>query len=85
MKNYSDQQRLHRVVAQLNRQEIDFLDKLGKDALFTTGSKLSRTCIIETLVDLMMELGIQGKGITSKEELKRHILAALEKYEAENK
>ncbi|MBU2540431.1 MAG: hypothetical protein KJ593_00865 [Candidatus Omnitrophica bacterium] len=72
-----------KVVTFLNREEIDFLDKLGKDAWFSTGMKLSRTQIIEALVNLMMEMGVGGKGVDSKEELKQHILKALERFEGQ--
>ncbi len=70
-----------KVVSFLNREEIDFLDKLGKDAWFSTGMKLSRTQIIEALVNLMMEMGVKGKGVDSKEELKEHILAGIKRFE----
>ncbi len=70
-----------KVVAFVNREEMDFLDRLGKDAWFSTGMKLSRTQIIEALVNLMMEMGVKGDGISSKEELKKHILKAIEKFE----
>lgn len=66
-----------KVVTFLNREEIDFLDKLGKDAWFSTGAKLSRTQIIEALVNLMMELGVKANGVNSKEALRGHILEAL--------
>ncbi len=69
-----------KVVAFLNREEIDFLDKLGKDAWFSTGAKLSRTQIIEALVNLMMEMGVKANGVNSKEELKKHILRAVENF-----
>ena len=32
----------HRVIAMLDRGQVDFLDKLGKDALFTAKHKLCR-------------------------------------------
>lgn len=70
-----------KVVTFLNREEIDFLDKLGKDAWFSTGAKLSRTQIIEALVNLMMELGVKANGVNSKEALRQHILEALERLE----
>lgn len=66
-----------KVVTFLNRDEIDFLDKLGKDAWFSTGMKLSRTQIIEALVNLMMEMGVKANGVNSKEELKHHIIRAM--------
>ncbi len=52
-----------RTVTFLTREQIDFLDKLGKDALFYKGSKLSRAHILAELVDLLMELGIDVKQI----------------------
>jgi hypothetical protein len=55
----------HRVITMLNRKEMDFLDKLGKDALFSTGHKLSYNDILEGLVDFAMEAGISGKGVDS--------------------
>lgn len=69
-----------KVVAFLNREEIDFLDKFGKDAWFSTGAKLSRTQIIEALVNLAMEFGVVGRGVDSPEELKKHIVQAIEKF-----
>ncbi|KPK98984.1 MAG: hypothetical protein AMJ95_01640 [Omnitrophica WOR_2 bacterium SM23_72] len=62
-----------RVVTFLNRAEIDFLDKLGKDALFSTGSKLSRAKIIAWLVDFMKELNINGKNIKSERDFENRI------------
>ena len=66
-----------RVVTFLNRQEVDFLDKLGKDALFSTGLKLSRTKLIAWLVDFMEELRINGEGIKSKRDFENRILEML--------
>ncbi|MFH1458670.1 MAG: hypothetical protein ABIG31_05895 [Candidatus Omnitrophota bacterium] len=67
-----------RVVTFLNRAEVDFLDKLGKDALFSTGSKLSRSKIIAWLVDFMKELNINGKDIKSEQDLENRIREILE-------
>lgn len=64
---------LQRVIAFLNRQQEDFIDKVGKDALFSKGTKLSRSKIISALVDLMMELSISGKDVSSLEEFKQRI------------
>ena len=50
----------HRVITMLGRQEMDYLDKLGKDALFTTGHKLSYNDILRGLIDFAMEAGISG-------------------------
>lgn len=71
----------HRVITMLNRREMDFLDKMGKDALFTTGHKLSYNDILKGLIDFAMDTGITGENIDSfqaleeklKSELKAHI------------
>lgn len=67
-------ERLQRVIALLNRDEVDYLDKIGKDALFTKGAKLSRIKIIRAMIEAMKELEIIGRGIGSEEELKEEIL-----------
>lgn len=68
-----------RVVTFLNRDEVDFLDKLGKDALFSTGLKLSRARLIAWLVDFMQKLNVDGKYITSEKDLENKILGVLGK------
>ena len=73
-KNYEIKRR--RVIALLNREEIEYLDKLSMDALFTTGLKLSRVGIIAALVDAAMSLGISGKGIKGKKEFVQQMLNA---------
>jgi len=69
----------HRVITMLGRSEIDFLDKIGKDALFTTGHKLSYNEILRGLIDFAMEMRISGEKIDSAEGLKRMLLAHLNK------
>ena len=64
---------IQRVVTFLNRSEVDFLDKLGKDALFSTGLKISRAKIIAWLVDFIEKLNISGKGIKSERDLQKRI------------
>ena len=68
--------RTHRVIALLNREQVDFLDEIGKDALFSTGAKLSRTKIIFAMVNALRSLGINGTGVHSKEELEQKIIKA---------
>ena len=63
----------HRVITMLDRPEMDFLDKLGKDALFTTGHKLSYNEILRTLIDFAMESGISGERINSTQALKEKL------------
>src|SRR3989338_259771 len=57
-----------RVVAFRTREQIDFLDKVGKDALFSRGIKLSRAQILSQLVCLLMELGIDIQKMDLKNE-----------------
>ena len=67
----------HRVITMLGRQELDYLDKLGKDALFSTGRKLSYNDILRGLIEFAMEAGISGEkidsGKTFKEKLSRQL------------
>ena len=69
----SSRKRSHRVIALLSREQVDFLDQVGKDALFSTGRKLSRTKIISALVELIRSLDIDGRGIRDMEDLKEKI------------
>ncbi len=62
-----------RVIVFLNRYQVDFLDKLGKDVLFSGKKKLSRTRIISGLVELLMDLDINTQDITSLADLKQKI------------
>lgn len=68
-----------RVVTFLNRQEVDFLDKLGKDALFTTGIKLSRAKLIAWLIDFIKNLNLSGEGIKSENDFDKKIMEILGK------
>jgi hypothetical protein len=64
----------HRVITMLGREEMDFLDKMGKDALFSTGHKLSYNEILRGLIDFAMEAGISGDDIDSPGSLKLKLL-----------
>jgi len=68
----------HRVITFLTRDELDFLDKVGKDALFSAGTKLSRSKIISALVNVIRKLGIDGCGLSSKKELESRVIKAME-------
>ncbi|MCM8799891.1 MAG: hypothetical protein NC900_04120 [Candidatus Omnitrophica bacterium] len=58
--------KFQRVVTFLNRQEIDFLDKIGKDALFSSGTKLSRAKILAWVVNFLKILDIDGNNLKSE-------------------
>lgn len=68
---------LQRVVTFLNREEVDFLDKLGKDALFSTGLKLSRAKLIAWLVDFMKDLNIKAENIKTEKDFENMVLHVL--------
>ena len=67
------QEKKERVVTFLNREEVDFLDKVGKDALFSSGIKLSRAKIISWLVDFLKALEINGENIRTEKDLEEEI------------
>jgi hypothetical protein len=72
---YNGQKALtHRVITMLGRKELDFLDKLGKDALFSTGHKLSYNEILRALIEFAMQMGISGDKVDSAEKLKALLL-----------
>jgi len=66
-----------RVVVNLTREELEFVDKIGRDALFTTGKRLTNNKIIRAFVNVVKELKISGEGLYSAEELKNRILVRL--------
>ena len=61
----SNHARAHRVIASLNRDQVDFLDKIGKDALFSSGVKLSRTEILSAMVNALKRFDLTGDGVTT--------------------
>lgn len=67
----------HRVIAALDRDQVDFLDRLGKDALFSAGVKLSRTEILSAMVNVLRRLELSGDGVASGNELEIRIMDAM--------
>ena len=65
---------MHRVITMLDREEMDFLDKLGKDALFTTGHKLTYTEILKGLIDFAKDMGLSGERVDSLSNFKEKIM-----------
>ena len=84
MKKIERQITAHRVITMLGRQEMDFMDKLGKDALFSTGHKLSYNEILRGLIDFAMEAGISGNNIDSSGSLKSKLMGQMNKIEGHN-
>jgi len=67
----------HRVIASLNRAQVDYLDKLGKDAQFSSGVKLSRTQILAAMVNALKRLNLNGEGVTTAEQFEQRIVDAI--------
>jgi hypothetical protein len=64
----------HRVITMLERKEVEFLDKLNKDAMFSTGHRFAYSEILKGLVDLAMETGVSGEKVSSTEAFKEKLL-----------
>jgi hypothetical protein len=77
-------QHAHRVIASLNREQVDYLDKIGKDAQFSSGIKLSRNQILSAMVNAMKRLNLTGEGITKAEQFEQRIVDAM-MHRAHNK
>ena len=67
----------HRVIASLNREQVDYLDKIGKDAQFSSGTKLSRTQILTAMVNVLKRLNLTGEGVTTTEQFEQRIFDAM--------
>ena len=67
----------HRVIASLNREQVDYLDKIGKDAQFSSGIKLSRTQILAAMVNALKRLSLTGEGVTTVEQFEQRIVDAM--------
>jgi hypothetical protein len=70
-------QHAHRVIASLNREQVDYLDKIGKDAQFSSGVKLSRNQILAAMVNAMKRLNLTGEGIAKAEQFEQRIIDAM--------
>jgi len=73
MENLTHKQK-HKVVTFLDREEVEFLDKLKNDALFSTGHKLSYNDILKGLVDLAIDTGLDAQDVDSVEKLEEKML-----------
>ena len=68
-----------RVVTFLTREEIDFLDKLEKDAIFSSGKYISRSQIIQDLAELLARTEMNAVGVKDDQELKERMIEAIGK------
>ena len=67
-----------RLVAMIHRGEMDLIDRIGKDALFTAGKKLSRAEVVSAILNAVAQLPINGKNIRAQEELREYIGKVIE-------
>jgi hypothetical protein len=67
----------HRVVTFLTREELEFLDKLERDMMFSTGTHIPRSRIIEDLVDILRQTHMDAAGIKNDQQLEQKIIEAL--------
>lgn len=65
MENKKEKERRYRVIAFLNRQELDFLDDLEKDLYFHYGVNIPRVKLIANIIEVFRE----KDGGASKKEL----------------
>jgi len=66
----------------LTREQIDYLDKLGKDCLFKHGHKLSRSKILSELVNVLIGLGISIEELDMDSENLHEALLRVIKHES---
>jgi hypothetical protein len=77
--------RTHRIVTFLTRDEMDFLDKLEKDMMFSGGKSVSRSQIIEDLTGILKDTRMDASGIQGNEALKQKIMQAIADFVAKEK
>ncbi len=80
MKKTLEKEITRRVVALLNKDQIEFLNRLSVDAFFSTGRRLTKVDIVSALVDAAMQLEISGIGIKSREELIEKIISEIQTF-----
>lgn len=75
----------HRVVTFLTREELDFLDKVEKDVMFSSGKYISRSQILQDMAELLAKTKMNAVGIKDNEVLKTKIQEAIAKLNQEQK
>ncbi|OGX48727.1 MAG: hypothetical protein A2216_01095 [Omnitrophica WOR_2 bacterium RIFOXYA2_FULL_45_12] len=73
------------MVTFLTREELEFLDKLEKDMMFSTGRHLSRSQILQDMAELLSKTRMNAIGIKSDDELKKKIQEAISRMNQQDK
>lgn len=68
---------MHRIPAAFNKETMEWLDELTREAKFSGGSALRITQILRALVRVGMWLDIDVKGVSGEEELFERIRASV--------
>jgi hypothetical protein len=76
MKTTRIKEMTRRVVALLNREQVEFLNRLSVDAFFSSGYRLTKVDIISALVEAAMHLKLSGMGVKSRDDFARKIISA---------
>lgn len=66
-----------RVVTFLTREELEFLDKLEKDMMFSTGKHISRSQILQDMAELFTKTRMNAKNVKNDQELEERMLEAI--------
>jgi len=85
MKNRETKEMKHRVIALLNREQMEYLDKISMDAMFSTGHKLTKVDIVAALVEAAKELGITGEMMKDKDALIEQVLRKVSGQKSERR
>ncbi len=64
----------HRVITLLDRGQMEYLDKLGKDSLFSTGHKLTYNDVLRELLEVAREARVDAQNAANPEEFKAKLL-----------
>ena len=81
----NDKLTTHRVVTFLTREELEFLDKLERDMMFSTGTHIPRSKIIEDMVDILRQSQMNATGIKDNQQLETKIIESINKINREVK
>lgn len=76
---------LHRVVTFLDRKELDFLDDVSKDILFSTGIKIPRSTLLRKLIDIYILSQAKFRHIHSPRNLVTMLMENVEDEKKEEK
>jgi len=66
LKKMKNNEILHKVVTFLGREELDFLDNITKDILFSKGVKIPRSALLKNIIDVVLSNESANEEIHNK-------------------